>query len=137
MSGKGGSYPCQPQCACGRHIVGPAKRDNTASGLKGWSICDRNAASINQLGTHRSFDGFFIEEIKGYHRAHSATEASRGKAKMHLCECGRRAFCWSLRHKNIRDISNVKRDPKLGFYSIDVNDYDAMCGSCHRRYDNE
>jgi hypothetical protein len=93
-------------------------------------------ASMNQLGTDQSFRGFFIEELKGYHKAHGAVEASRGKAKTHLCACGKRAFCWSLRHKAIRDMSNIKRDPKLGFYSIDVYDYEAMCGSCHRRYDN-
>ena len=133
---KRGSNPCKPECTCGRHSIA-LKRDSSAAARKGWNEKRREAARAYQHGTKNSLEDNFIKVVKGYHNAHGAVAASRGSAKTHKCVvCNKQAWCWALNHKNIRDISNVFKDPEIGYYSVDVFDYLPLCGSCHRRYDN-
>lgn len=55
-----------------------------------------------------------------YQRAHWRVNKIRGKASTHKCICGKPARDWALRH---------------GEDMEDVNCYDAMCRSCHIKYD--
>ena len=55
----------------------------------------------------------------GYKAAHSRVRRIRGKASDSLCRCGVAAYEWANLTGNFAD----------------VNDYEAMCRRCHRKYD--
>jgi hypothetical protein len=136
LKGGKGSNPCAEDCTCKRHSIGE-RRNSSAIARKGWTDERRASASANQRATYNAFEGHQIAEVKGYHAAHSNTEKVRGKAKTHKCvTCNDRAGFWSLAHREIATPVSIYRDPVLGYYSTDANDYIPLCGTCHRRYDN-
>jgi len=65
-----------------------------------------------------------------YGGAHQRVRAVRGAASDHACACGARAAHWAYRH----DDPDEKQAPE-GPYSTDPARYDAMCVSCHKRFD--
>lgn len=67
----------------------------------------------------------------GYRAAHQRIVTHRGKASVHLCECGRRAQEWAYDHgRGERQVS-----PTGSPYSLDPSDYKPLCAPCHRTLD--
>lgn len=65
----------------------------------------------------------------GYFHAHKRIKMQRGPAREQMCPCGSQALQWSLRPGMGTHSENVR-----GYdcpYSLDVNDYDALCRPCH------
>lgn len=64
--------------------------------------------------------------------AHDRVRAVRGRAAEHACiGCGETAKDWALS----RDAEATRVAPNGRRYSLDVEDYAAMCRTCHVRYD--
>lgn len=61
----------------------------------------------------------------GYHAVHARLRKERGKAREHLCACGKQAKHWAYKHGSGNGLK----------YSLDMNDYEPMCVSCHRKLD--
>lgn len=59
----------------------------------------------------------------GYRQAHRRVEKAKGPAKSHTCACGKPARQWAYRAS----------DPTG--YSLNPDDYEAMCVSCHMKVD--
>lgn len=68
-----------------------------------------------------------------YHHVHVRLRAERGRASDRLCEdgCGRQAKTWAYDHSD----PHVLRSPEGYPYSTDINNYWALCGTCHQRHD--
>ena len=74
----------------------------------------------------------------GYDAIHKRVAQKNGKACLWNCvDCGYVADQWSYNNSGMYErISNGRRS--LGFrYSIDFNQYEPRCKSCHRKFDNE
>jgi hypothetical protein len=68
--------------------------------------------------------------LGGHDSVHRALRAERGVAREHVCPCGAPAAEWAL--TGPRDLV----DPTKGFpYSENLDDYTALCRSCHNRLD--
>ena len=68
----------------------------------------------------------------GYDQAHERVQKARGLAREHLCPCGRPAEEWSF-----QGASSGKEhvSPEGLRYSLDINDYLALCRKCHHALD--
>lgn len=78
----------------------------------------------------------YKKDVVGYQAAHVRIRRVRGRAANHECvDCGGKSRDWSLR----ANVENTMCDEsgKYGgtYYSLDVYDYDARCGNCHKAYD--
>lgn len=69
--------------------------------------------------------------VTTYSGAHVNVTLHRGKAILHLCQCGKTAQEWALRH----DAPGVQSDTNGKKFSVDPDDYRPMCYRCHRLYD--
>lgn len=69
--------------------------------------------------------------VTTYSGAHRNTVLRRGKAESYRCPCGEPAAEWALMH----DASNVVTDGTGKTFSLNPDDYQAMCCHCHRAYD--
>lgn len=76
----------------------------------------RQRMSIAKRGDR---NGAWRGEAVGYRAAHSRLHRRLGKASEKLCKCGKRALDWANLTGNFSDL----------------RDYEAMCRSCHRKYD--
>lgn len=80
----------------------------------------------------------FTEPIT-YKAAHRRLTRWRGRASIHHCACGNRATSWAYRHGADYELSSVVENSRGGIYEAPYSpnpmDYDAMCQSCHSRYD--
>lgn len=74
------------------------------------------------------------DEIR-YHAAHKRIRLARGRAADHACiDCGGPARDWAFNHDTPEE--RVRVDPVFGrTYSMDPDDYDPRCHSCHMKYD--
>jgi len=75
-------------------------------------------------------------EVVGYRAAHVRVEKARGKARLYFCvDCSERAQEWSL-GKDAENVLISSADNSAGkAYSLDVEDYEPRCMSCHRKHD--
>src|SRR5690606_14915595 len=79
-----------------------------------------------------------------YRAVHQKVAAWRGCASFHTCPCGERAQEWAYNHaggENERTGTRVtllggKRYVTEATWSLDINDYDALCFECHRLRDD-
>lgn len=68
-----------------------------------------------------------------YSAVHYALKTTRGPAKQSQCPCGKPAEHWAYQHTGVKLF-----DEKIGrWYSEDLNDYTAMCRSCHTLLDHQ
>lgn len=71
-------------------------------------------------------------DVPSYGGLHDRLDSERGKATSHQCEvCDKRARQWALLH----EAPSVEVDGHRRSYSLDLDDYIAMCAGCHIRYD--
>lgn len=68
-----------------------------------------------------------------YRRAHAKVVAERGLASAHICECGATAKDWAYQH-TARNGAEYYTDRGAPF-SMSIEDYAPMCGTCHSRLD--
>jgi len=74
-----------------------------------------------------------LTDVRAYSTVHGWLVQHRGYARNYLCPCGEPATGWAYQHTGDPEL----RDEKYGWlYSLDINDYVAMCQSCHRLLDN-
>jgi len=69
----------------------------------------------------------------GYHAVHVRLRVQRGLARLQQCPCGAPAAQWALDNDSPRATTGADGMR----YSLDLDDYIAMCASCHRRMDRE
>lgn len=68
----------------------------------------------------------------GYRAAHNRIYEDRGRASAQVClHCGGGATEWAYFHADPDEVYA----PGKGLYSHSPRFYEALCGSCHRRYD--
>lgn len=68
-----------------------------------------------------------------YYGAHHRMKAEKGRARDHMCACGRGAHHWAYDYTD----PNERVDETTGLvYSVDMTCYVAMCASCHKKHDN-
>jgi len=73
-----------------------------------------------------------VRIVDSYGAAHRLTYKVRGNAKEHVCMfCGDNAQEWALRSELLTGIHGAGRP-----YSMDPEDYHALCKPCHRRHDS-
>lgn len=71
-------------------------------------------------------------EVPNYGSLHDRLDYQRGHASAFDCEvCGNPARHWALSH----EAEEVVTDKRGRRYSLTLDDYIAMCRSCHTRYD--
>lgn len=72
--------------------------------------------------------------ISSYERVHVLLRELRGPARDYDCLCGEPATEWAYQHTGSPEL----RDENGGApHSADPDDYEPMCGSCHKRLDIE
>lgn len=80
------------------------------------------------------------KEVPGYTAAHNRVRRARGKASDFECvgTCGGMANEWAL-SADATDLhfASERAGRKPHAYSLNINDYQPMCGDCHRAYDAE
>lgn len=65
-----------------------------------------------------------------YSTAHMRVRSLRGNAKDRMCRCGARAKQWAYLHNDPNELGS-----REGAYSADPDHYEAMCVSCHKKFD--
>lgn len=65
-----------------------------------------------------------------YNLAHQNVTRSRGKAREHTCPCGAPAQDWAYQGSDSEEV-----DSKGRRFSMNADDYEAMCRRCHSRLD--
>lgn len=67
-----------------------------------------------------------------YSAIHQRLTRARGRARTHTCvDCSDPAAQWSYSRTN----GPGHRESEVGPYSVDLNDYDPRCVSCHKKFD--
>ncbi len=66
-----------------------------------------------------------------YMATHNRLRRVRGRAQTFACICGEQAQEWAYNECS----SNEVIDDQGRRYSLNLDDYFALCGPCHRRYD--
>ena len=70
-------------------------------------------------------------DAASYAAVHLRLRTERGPARTHPCvDCGEGAHDWSYNGLDEHEV----RSPR-GVYSVNPNNYDPRCRSCHRQYD--
>ena len=73
-----------------------------------------------------------------YSWAHKLVYAARGRASLHECvSCGTGAKQWAYNHDAVDELEEVSEKGYIFQYSRAVNDYQAMCVSCHVNFDKD
>lgn len=89
---------------------------------------DLNRSSVKSCGNsakHRRSDNI------SYSGMHARLRADRGNASDHACvSCGNKAKHWAYNHTDPDEIQGEK-----GPFSLNINNYDPMCVSCHKNFD--
>ncbi|WP_141898688.1 hypothetical protein [Paramicrobacterium agarici] len=74
-------------------------------------------------------------EVPTWGAIHRRLYRTRGKASSYSCvDCGRAAREWSYNGKDERALFEDFNGTAVA-YSLDLNNYDPRCTSCHRKYD--
>jgi hypothetical protein len=68
-----------------------------------------------------------------YQRAHAEVKRLRGQASEHTCPCGQPASDWAYQFTG----ETLRAPDGSHPYSLNPNDYTAMCRRCHIRFDLE
>lgn len=111
--------------------------------------CDRPSRSAGYCGTHyKQFresgwtwdiwsrgngirKGTKRKELVGYEGMHERVKVKRGKASEHPCFwCGGSAKHWAYLHNDPDEVVT-----KSGPMSLNVDNYEPACVSCHRLFD--
>ena len=80
---------------------------------------------------HTSY-GRPTKDVVKYATAHWRVRKSRGKAGEHPCvDCGGTAESWSLNHDSVNILIEVGGQADGMPYSLNHEDYDPRCYSCH------
>lgn len=66
-----------------------------------------------------------------YGAIHLRLNREAGAARHHMCECGQPAEQWAYQHTGDPELV----DEQGRHYSADLDDYEAMCRSCHNKFD--
>ena len=84
-------------------------------------------------GTFRNIRG---GKYATYDQAHRRLLAARGKAADNDCvDCGGPAAEWSYNNSGISEVTGMRRR-KPATYSLDMDQYDPRCVTCHRLFDD-
>ena len=74
--------------------------------------------------------------VVGYHQAHVRVGYVYGPAVTHACvSCGNGAAHWAYKHNAVEELEEVTDKGSVFKYSLDIEDYQAMCRSCHTKFD--
>ena len=72
--------------------------------------------------------------VVGYDAAHERVRAAKGNARLYECPCGNQAAHWALVHEatetRVQEINGYAL-----VYSLNVDEYQALCVRCHHFYD--
>jgi hypothetical protein len=121
--GKYCSKDCKHIAMRGKHI-GREFQKGLVPWNKGVKGIHLNPDGEFKKGRHYSESTEFKRKgvLLGYHGLHGWIEKKLGKAKWQICSCGRPAAEWA----------------NLSFrYMKRIKDWQAMCRSCHKKYDKE
>lgn len=72
-----------------------------------------------------------LKATVGYVGAHNRVRMAKGFAHQYTCECGSQARDWALQPTAV----DVLTDEQGQTYSLNVDDYKAMCKPCHNTLD--
>ena len=67
-----------------------------------------------------------------YRAIHLRLISRRGSPKLQTCPCGKPAEQWAYQHTG-----DPRTDSQGRVYSINLEDYSAMCRSCHNKLDQK
>jgi hypothetical protein len=71
-----------------------------------------------------------------YNQMHRRVRVARGSATVQACvDCGGQAAEWSYNNSGIDEVEGQNMTV-LCKYSLDANQYDPRCRSCHRTFDD-
>ena len=73
------------------------------------------------------------DKVVGYRAAHIRVSNAKGKASTYQCVCGKPAREWALDPQAV----HTYEDEQGRVWSLNVDDYKAMCSSCHRKLDKQ
>lgn len=112
----------KPDCDCGLPAM---SRGMCKKHYQLWWHANRVIRPVDPTANNYKGDSI------SYEGAHYRVVGARGRARIYLCtECQQPAKDWALKH----DADKVT-DNKGRMYSLDVMDYQPMCGDCHSAYD--
>lgn len=78
----------------------------------------------------------YRQDYVAYCTAHDRVHNDRGNAKNHDCvDCGSQAHEWSYNHQDPDELISADHYSRGAPYSLDVNNYEPRCRTCHRRFD--
>lgn len=101
------------------------------------SACYRCEQAHRRPGTHNSAlagrdSRHWAGTSVGYWAVHKRLRRMRGAARDLLCvDCGEQALDWAYMHNDV----NEQCTAAGMVYSTDIDNYQAMCRACHKRYD--
>lgn len=72
------------------------------------------------------------DHLLNYEDVHYRLWVDRGRASQFSCHCGEQAEQWAYQHAG-----KTRYDERGRAYSTDLNDYLAMCRSCHNKLDHD
>lgn len=112
-----GAWLCE--CDCGRSRVAKSGELNRGSAI----TCGDRAVHYRQ-------------DYVVYYTAHDRVRSDRGKAGDYRCiDCGAQADHWSYNHQDPNELYSDSPSSLGAPYSLDVDNYDPRCITCHRRFD--
>ncbi|MGW8796650.1 hypothetical protein ACWGN9_05970 [Streptomyces sp. NPDC055775] len=127
---RNGSQWVTAECACPGRTV---KEYNLSNLINGVTV---NCADREHHADPRA--GRFQGDVPAYGTVHNWVAAKRGRAKDHPCLlCGATAAHWAYLHGAPDQLLGPAGTHEDGMpYAVDVEQYEPMCRSCHRRWDN-
>lgn len=77
----------------------------------------------------------WIKDVVGYTAAHARVRALRGPVTNYKCDCGAQAKDYALQITAEDVYREIKGRNAGSIYSLNADDYKAMCKKCHIEYD--
>lgn len=108
-------------CDCGETRTSPI-----------WNI--RNAAGMVACGKTKHYED--RTPLPSYTLAHGRVRLIKGRAKDHICPCGKPGQQWAYDHKDPDEFfvpAGYTKNPMP--YSMKPEHYVSMCIKCHKRFD--
>ena len=98
----------------------------------GW--CSKHRMRMKRHGTLENINSNPRTSTPKYKAVHRRIMISKGKASEYLCiACGDPAQDWALIEERVKEL--VYCEDEGWPYSYDINDYEPMCKSHHKRMD--
>lgn len=107
---------------CGKHASRMNRHGNTTT------VIIPSRRNFPRAEQHWAWTG----DNANYVTMHQRVRRALGKAVLRSCvDCGNPAKHWSYNRRGVAEVVDKRGTP----YSLDVNDYEPRCVSCHKRFD--